>query len=264
MTTLSYERYRAQVAAQLESLRATLDGADLSVTVPTCPDWTLDQLVRHVGGAVRWVELHVRTRAKENIPDSQVPGFAGPEEGGVAALDAWLAETAEMFDATLRGAEADTPVWTWAGEATAGFWARRMTHEVAIHRADAAIAVGAAYELAPDVGADALDEWLEIVDYVQHVVKADKAAGLTGDGRVLQLCATDAGAGLGAEWVVTLGPEGVAWRRGRDPEADVVLRGPLTEVLLAFYRRRPLSSGRVEVVGDRGLLEFWLERASFG
>ncbi|MEW2527202.1 maleylpyruvate isomerase family mycothiol-dependent enzyme [Streptomyces sp. NPDC047071] len=263
MARLPYERYRDQVAAQLQSLRATLDGADLSVTVPTCPDWTLDRLVRHTGGAVRWVELHVRTRATENIPDAQVPGFEGPEGGGAAALDAWLAETAQMFDATLRGAEADTPVWSWAGEATAGFWARRMTHEVAIHRADAAIAVGAPYELAPDVAADAVDEWLDIVRFVQ-LAKADpRAAELVGEGRTLGLRAVDAGPELGAEWTVTLGPDGVAWVRGC-AEADVVLRGPLTEVLLAFYRRRGLDSGRVEVRGDRGLLEFWLARASFG
>ncbi|MEV0444747.1 maleylpyruvate isomerase family mycothiol-dependent enzyme [Streptomyces spectabilis] len=261
MAPLAYERYRHQVAAQLESLRATLVGADLSVTVPTCPDWTLDRLVRHAGGAVRLVELHVRTRATENIPDAKVPGFEGPEEGGAAALDAWLAETAEQFDETLRGADADTPVWSWAGQATAGFWARRMTHELAIHRADAAIAVGAAYELAPDVAADAIDEWLEIVRFVQ-LAKADpRAAELTGDGWTLGLHGVDAGVG----WVVTLGPDGVAWERGpAAADADVVVRGPLTEVLLAFYRRRELDSGRVEVLGERELLEFWLSRASFG
>ncbi|WP_282793408.1 maleylpyruvate isomerase family mycothiol-dependent enzyme [Streptomyces sp. CC224B] len=263
MTILPYERYRTEVAAQLASLRTTLDGADLSMTVPTCPDWTLDRLARHVGGAVRWVELHVRTRTTENIPDSEVPGFHGPEEGGAAALDAWLAETAEMFDATLRGADADTPVWSWTGEATAGFWARRMTHEVAIHRADAALAVGVPYELAPEVAADAVDEWLDIVRFVQRVAADERAVALRGDGRTLHLHATDAGPELAAEWTITLGPDGVSWER-RHTKADVALRGPLTEVLLAFYRRRPVDSGRVEVLGDRELLEFWLERASFG
>lgn len=44
----------------------------------------------------------------------------------------------------------------------------------------------------------------------------------------------------------------------------VALRGPLTAVLLAFYRRLPLDSPEVEVLGERELLEFWLERAAFG
>ena len=53
------------------------------------------------------------------------------------------------------------------------------------------------------------------------------------------------------------------WRRGHE-KADIALRGPLTAVLLAFYRRLPLDSAEVEVLGERELLEFWLERATFG
>ncbi|GHH16261.1 hypothetical protein GCM10018780_58530 [Streptomyces lanatus] len=54
----------------------------------------------------------------------------------------------------------------------------------------------------------------------------------------------------------------IVWRRGHE-KATVALRGPLTAVLLAFYRRLPLDSPDVEVLGERELLEFWLARASF-
>ncbi|MFD9070860.1 maleylpyruvate isomerase family mycothiol-dependent enzyme [Streptomyces lasiicapitis] len=266
MTRLGYDRYREEVATQIRLFRETLAGADLSVTVPTCPEWTLGELARHTGGAVRWVEAHVRTRAEAHVAESDVPGFQGPGDDDPAALDAWLAETAERMDAALAGASGDTAVWTWTDEHTAEFWARRMTHEVAVHRADAAIAAGVLYEVAPEVAADAIDEWLEIVQYVQRTNSADNAHELRGDGRSIHLHAVDAGAAgaaLDAEWVVELAPEGVVWRRAHE-KADVALRGPLTEVLLAFYRRRGLDSGRVEVLGDRELLEFWLERASFG
>lgn len=251
------------MAAQLELFRQTLSGADLTVTVPTCPDWTLGELARHTGGAVRWVEAHVRTRATEHISEGDVPGFEGPGDDDPAGLDAWLAETAERMDTTLRGASGETAVWTWAEEHTAGFWARRMTHEVAVHRADAAIAAGVEYAVDAEVAADAIDEWLEIVQYVQRTDLRDSVKELRGGGRSIHLHAVDAGASVNAEWVVELAEEGVVWRRGHE-KADVALRGPLTEVLLAFYRRRALDSGKVEVLGDRGLLEFWLERASFG
>ncbi|MFH9071862.1 maleylpyruvate isomerase family mycothiol-dependent enzyme [Streptomyces alboflavus] len=263
MTRLGYDRYRAEVGRQLALLRETLAGADLSATVPTCPEWTLGQLARHTGGAVRWVEAHVRTRAEKNVPESDVPDFRGPEGDDPAALDAWLAETAELIDTAFAGATAETSVWTWAAEHTAGFWARRMTHEVAVHRADAAIAAGVEYVVAPEVAADAIDEWLEIVQYVQRTDLSDNAAELRGGGRTIHLHAVDTEASLEAEWVVELAEEGVVWRRAHE-KADVAVRGPLTEVLLAFYRRRGLDSGRVEVLGDRELLEFWLERASFG
>jgi hypothetical protein len=44
----------------------------------------------------------------------------------------------------------------------------------------------------------------------------------------------------------------------------VALRGPLTEVMLAFYRRMAADGGGLEVLGERELLDFWLERATFG
>ncbi|MDX5568771.1 hypothetical protein PYK79_43110 [Streptomyces sp. ID05-04B] len=46
--------------------------------------------------------------------------------------------------------------------------------------------------------------------------------------------------------------------------ATVVLRGPLTSVLLAFYRRLPPDSPGLEVLGERAVLEFWLENTAFG
>lgn len=263
MTSLDYDRHCAEIAGQLGQLRATLAGADLSATVPTCPEWSLGYLARHIGGAVRWAEQLVATRAADDIPEEKVPGIRGPEGDDPAALDAWLAETAELALKTLPAVSADTPVWSWAEPQNAGFWARRMTHEVAIHRADAAIAAGVPYEVAADVAADAIDEWLEIVRYVQRSQPDDSAAELRGAGRSIHLHATDAPAGLNAEWVIEFGDDGFSWRRGHE-KATVALRGPLTEVLLAFYRRRSLDSGAVEVLGERELLEFWLERASFG
>lgn len=252
-------------------------GADLAGTVPTCPDWSLEDLVRHMGQALRWVELLVRTRSEVEIPEDQVPGGAGPAAfGDAAALDAWLAESGEMVVDTLREAGPDAEVWGWAGVPDAGFWARRVTHEITVHRADAALAAGLPYEVAPEVAADAIDEWLEIVEFAQRTMPHDSAQELRGPGRSIHLHATDAGPGLragrsepavppteGWGWLVELTEEGVVWRRGHE-QATVALRGPLTSVLLAFYRRLPLDSAEVEVLGERELLEFWLERATFG
>ncbi|MEU6123112.1 maleylpyruvate isomerase family mycothiol-dependent enzyme [Streptomyces sp. NPDC047123] len=263
MTTLGHERYCDEVVRQIDLLRATLTGADLSLTVPTCPDWTLAELVRHTGGAVRWSERLVATRAETDIPDEDVPECGGPEGDDPAALDAWLAGTAELGARTFRAAGPDAPVWSWADDPSAGFWARRMTHELAVHRADAALAAGVPYAIEPDVAADAIDEWLDLVAFAQRTDPEDSAAELKGTGRSIQLHATDAPDGLDAEWFIEFGDDGFTWWRGH-AKATVTLRGPLTEVLLAFYRRRAPDSGHVEVLGERELLDFWLERASFG
>ncbi|MET9774943.1 maleylpyruvate isomerase family mycothiol-dependent enzyme [Streptomyces sp. NPDC006367] len=278
MTSLTYERYCEEIARQAGELRELVtSGADLAATVPTCPDWSLEELVRHTGGALRWVELLVRTRAKENIPDEEVPGVEGPEaRGDAAALDAWLAESAAALVGALREAGPDAKVWSWGERHDTGFWARRMTHEITVHRADAVLTAGQPYRVAPDVAADAIDEWLEIVQFVQRTGALPRATELRGPGRSILLHATDADPGLNAErsetgvppaegWgrLIELGEDGVTWRRGHE-KADVVLRGPLTDVLLAFYRRLPPDAPGLEVLGERELLDFWLERASFG
>ncbi|MFD5077076.1 maleylpyruvate isomerase family mycothiol-dependent enzyme [Streptomyces sp. NPDC058371] len=265
MTLLAHDRYCDAIELQVRQLRDVVtSGAELSAAVPTCPDWSFERLVRHTGGALRWTEDLVRTRAQEQVPEAAVALAGGPEaEGDPAALDAWLAETGETVVAALREAGPDTTVWGWAGTPTSGFWARRMTHELAIHRADATLAAGLPYEVAPDVAADAIDEWLDIVAYVQRTRPHDAAKQLRGAGRSIHLHATDGTPELNAEWVVELTEEGVDWHRGHE-KATVALRGPLTALLLAFYRRLPLDDERVEVLGERELLEFWLERATFG
>ncbi|MEV1024082.1 maleylpyruvate isomerase family mycothiol-dependent enzyme [Streptomyces sp. NPDC050264] len=259
---LSHDRFCDEIIVQTGLLREHLAGVDLSATVPTCPDWSLRELAGHVGRAHRWAEAMVRTRAAEALPEDEVPDRA-PSGGDPATLGTWLGDGAGRLAETLRAAGPDTACWSWAWQQDSGFWARRMVHETVIHRADAALTTKADYAVAPEIAADAIDEWLRIVRFVQDVEARDSAQELKSDGRTLHLHATDTAPDLAAEWLIELRDEGVVWRRDH-AKADVALRGPLTAVLLAFYRREPLDSGRVEVLGDRSLLDFWLERASFG
>ncbi|BAG22021.1 maleylpyruvate isomerase family mycothiol-dependent enzyme [Streptomyces griseus] len=259
MIPLSHDRYCDEILTQNDALRAVLTGADLTATVPTCPDWTLRELAVHVGGAHRWVGEIVRTRAAEEVPEETVPGFEGPDGDGPAALDAWLAEGAADTVAALREAGPDAEVWSWAWERRAAFWARRITHEVAVHRADAALAAGVPYTVDADVAADTIEEWLRIVSFSQDDGDPE-AAELRGGGRSLHLHATDV---PGAEWLIEFGEERFTWRHAHG-KATVALRAPLTDLMLVFNRRLEPTSPRVEVLGDAALLDFWLARSSFG
>ncbi len=256
---LAYDRYCAELGTQTDLLRRTVRGADPGTRVPTCPDWDLGELAVHVGGAHRWAAELVRTRAAEEIPDEEVPGFAGPGPRTPAALDGWLAEGARLLAAELRAAGPDAGVWTWAEEQRAAFWARRMVHETVVHRADADGAAGVEFAVAADVAADTVDEWLEILEFAQRGGDADLAALRAPDvaGSGIHLHATDTPPEAGAEWLVALGAEGFTWRRAHE-KAAVALRGPLADVLLVFHRRLPPDSDRVEVLGDAALLDRWL------
>ncbi|MYT30785.1 MULTISPECIES: maleylpyruvate isomerase family mycothiol-dependent enzyme [unclassified Streptomyces] len=260
--SLAHEEYCAQLLVESEKFREIVRHGDLTAKVPTCPDWTLADLARHVGGAHRWAGELVATRATAMIDPTTVAGAGGPAEATPEAFDAWLAEGAERTVAALREAGPDAPVWSWAGDNRAGFWARRMVHETVIHRADAALTTGAAYEVPPEIAADCLDEWLELCASPAVAERwADRAEDLFGPGRTLHLHATDTPPALHAEWLLDLTGEHFTHRRAHE-KAAVALRAPLTDLLLAVYRRRPADDG-IEVLGDRSLFDRWLTYASF-
>jgi hypothetical protein len=49
----THDRSCDEIADQVDRLRAVVtSGADLAATVPTCPEWSLEDLVRHLGGAL--------------------------------------------------------------------------------------------------------------------------------------------------------------------------------------------------------------------
>ncbi|WP_433547894.1 maleylpyruvate isomerase family mycothiol-dependent enzyme [Streptomyces sp. CA-294286] len=262
MTLLGFAHYCDRIVEETALMRAAISGADLTVRVPSCPDWTLRQLVLHTGGAHRWVYDTVRTRSAEEFPPDDVTDGDGPDSDDPAALDAWFAEGAELCAAALREAGPDARVWAWAPGNPVEFWARRMTHETVVHRADAALAAKVPYEVAPEVAADAIDEWMWLSTLPQTFEEGPGPAGLLGEGRTLHLHATDAPPGVDAEWVVDLTGDSVRWRRGHE-KAAVALRGPLTDLLQVTYRRRSPDAAGTEVRGDRALLDEWLDHLAW-
>ncbi|HEV3504237.1 MAG TPA: maleylpyruvate isomerase N-terminal domain-containing protein, partial [Actinomycetes bacterium] len=53
MAGLEHGRFCDEVVNQTDLLLGVLEGADLSATVPTAPDWALSDLLRHIGGNLR-------------------------------------------------------------------------------------------------------------------------------------------------------------------------------------------------------------------
>ena len=263
MTLLSYDRYCGEIVEQTSLLTDCVKGVDLTAPVPSCPGWSLGRLVRHLGDVQRWAAAVVGTRATGPLPVEHARGLPADAGDDPAVLGPWLAEGAAELAGTLRGAGAGGPVWTPVPGGTTDFYARRFTHETAIHRADAALAAGARYALDADVALDAVDEWLELGSLPMHVEVHPRTRELLGPGRTLHFHATDTAPEAAAEWLVDLTGDATTWRRAHE-KAAVAVRGPLTDLLLVIYKRRPPRGDGIEVFGDTALLEFWLERVSFG
>lgn len=260
MTALSHDRRCAEIVAQIDLLRATIDGADLTVPVPSCPGWNVGQLLRHLGGGQRWAEETVRTRATGPLSDEHFRDLSAYTREDPAVLGPWLAEGAERLAATLREAGPDAELWTPIAGGTTAFYARRFTHETVIHRADATLALGAEFTLDPEVAVDAVDEWMELGSLPFHFEVHPWMRELLAPGRTIHLHATDV---ADAEWVVDLTGDRIAWRRAHE-KAAVAIRGPLVDLLLVTYKRLPPAEAEVEILGDAELLDFWLDRVDFG
>jgi uncharacterized protein (TIGR03083 family) len=263
MSLLTHDRLCSEIVTQTGLLTSLLDGADLTAPVPSCPGWNAGQLLRHLGGAQRWAEEMVRTRATGPLPEEHFRDLSPYTDEDPATVGPWLAEGAARLADTLRAAGPATRVWTPVPGGNAAFYARRLTHETAVHRADAALALGAEFTVEQDVALDAVDEWMELDVLPTHFEAHPWKRELLGPGRTLHLHATDTPPEAAAEWMVDLTGDAITWRRAHE-KAAVAVRGPLTDLLLLIYKRRPVHGEGIEVIGDGQLLDFWLERLAFG
>jgi uncharacterized protein (TIGR03083 family) len=239
--------------ALVEQGRALADvtkAADPAAPVPTCPGWTLRQLVSHVGRGHRWAAEVVTTGGPVDI--RAVADGRAPDDPADAAD--WLRGGTELLVAAAA-AEPDRTVWTLLGPRPASWWVRRRLHETTVHRADAALAVGAPYELDPALAADGVCEFLDLL-----VARPGGTPALA-VGTTLHLHATD-DLGSPGEWVLRAGEPSFDWRHGHE-KADAAVRGPARDLLLGVYRRVPGDHPGLEVLGDAAVWSRFVEHTGF-
>jgi uncharacterized protein (TIGR03083 family) len=221
---------------------AARSGVDAAV--PTCGDWTIADLARHLWQVYANVTLYVSTRATSR-PD-KLPELP---DGDPVEL---LAEQLDRLVAALSETDADTPIWTWVFDAPEGaiFWARRMAHESAVHRFDAQSAHGIRQPIAAELAADGIDELIDVI--VPRVYSRDHVTGPSG---TIALRDADSDS-----WLLELTPEGV--RRSELMESpQATASGTTSALLLALYGRVPWTS--LELGGDTALLDRWTSALSF-
>jgi uncharacterized protein (TIGR03083 family) len=148
-------RYLDCLAQDYALFRSAAASASLEASVPSCPDWTVADLVAHVGE----VYLHKATVMRDDKwPDPWPP----PEHASlppVTLLDDGYRELTAEFAA--RSPDDPSPTW-YEPEQTVGFWIRRMAQETVVHRMDAQLTAGVPVTPAPDdLAADGVDEVLK-------------------------------------------------------------------------------------------------------
>jgi uncharacterized protein (TIGR03083 family) len=154
-TRLSPESYLTHLRADGARLSAIGRAVDLSVPVPSCPGWTMRDLVAHCGDVYAHKTLVLRLGRAPSDDER------GDSPAGAAVLDYHDEQLATLL-AELAQRGPDQPAWTWfPGEASTGFWFRRMAQEALVHRVDGELAAGLGIgPIDPVLAADGVDEVL--------------------------------------------------------------------------------------------------------
>lgn len=246
--------FRAALLEQTRAFGELIRSADPATPVPTCGEWTLKQLYRHVGRGNRWAAQIISERRNQPLDPREVRDGRPPEDPDAAAQ--WLDRGAQMIIDAVDHVGSDARVWTFVGPRPAGWWIRRRVHETAVHRADAALALGAEFELPTDFAADGLSEWIELATVdKRHPPALDR-------GQSIHLHATEEKLGPTGEWTIAHDDDGLWWAHSHN-KSSVALRGPVNALLIATVRRKTAAEAGLEVLGDATVWDGWLERTPF-
>lgn len=131
------------IRTESQRLADALAATDPEQRIPTCPEWTVADLLWHLAEVQGfWAEILARGVTTEEevarIEESKAPR----PEGMDALFERREAATAALL-AQLETHSDEEPAWFWySPEQTVGVTRRMQTHEVAIHRVDAELAAG--------------------------------------------------------------------------------------------------------------------------
>jgi uncharacterized protein (TIGR03083 family) len=237
---LSFEAYCDVIGEEAERLSQAASSS-LDLLVPSCPGWTVADLIGHVTFVYRmWIaqlcakdpSTHVPSKRKESTKESML----------VAAFEASCSELlGALCDATKEG-----PCWNFTGvDLTAAWVARRVAHESTMHRVDAELARGRSSAIDREFAVDGIDERIAVC--LPASLRRAPGASLGGS---LGFVLTDAD----AAWVVSIESGKMTWRFGRGPVSAVVV-GAASEVYLFSWNRVGLEV--VELTGDAEVAEAW-------
>jgi uncharacterized protein (TIGR03083 family) len=237
--------YLRSIRQDSELFYDTAVGADPTRGVPCCPDWTVADLVWHLG-EVHWfwaTDVEQRATDWESV-EKRKPARPGTYLDTIAWGRSQLDRLLHFLESTPDG----VTVWTWAPQESShnvAFVRRHQAQEAAVHRWDlqSAAGTGSPAPIDAEVASDAIDEFLTVS--LPYGVNPSKP--LSGS---VHLHCTD----VAGEWFIE--------RDGRVDRAhatgDVALRGTASDLLLALYDRIPVDA--LEVIGNESLARHLVER----
>ncbi len=217
--------------------------------VPTCPEWTMRDLVLHAGEVHRWALHHVTNGSGAAV---SIPPPAAPDDQD---LGAWLVRGADQLVDALAKASDDLDALVFLKNAPAprSFWARRQAHETLIHSIDGLsgrlgrIPTTREADVPPALAVDGLDELL-----TGFITRSRSQLRAQVPHRVV-VAPTDAR----VAWTLTLSPEPpVAARSATPDDRSTLITGTAASLYLGLWNR----GDEVAVTGEPELLGIWRDK----
>jgi uncharacterized protein (TIGR03083 family) len=234
------EQYLDQLAQNSERLADAAASAGTDADVPTCPGWTVTDLLDHCVRGDNWARS-IAEQGRAGSTERVMPADTDPSLQGDALVEAFR-DGARALVAELSSVAADTPVWTFSStNRTASFWQRRRSQETAIHRVDAETAAGDPTPVDAALAVDGIDEFLTV-----FLPRLADNFGEVGDATVHLHC-TD----VEGEWLVAR-RDGEVTVTAEHAKGDVAARGAASDLLLYLWGRQSVDA--LEVFGDADLL----------
>jgi uncharacterized protein (TIGR03083 family) len=243
---VEHEEHVTALQADLALLLEAVDRAGLDAAVPSCPGWTVRDLVDHLSEVYRHKSACIRLGVE--------PEPWPPERDLSDPVAELRAASAELL-AELAGHAGSDPAATWhEPDQTVGFWSRRMAQETAVHRVDAELAAehagaGSVHPVAADLAADGVDEVLVVF------AEGDWSdIPQPGPDLVVRLEVPE------RTWTVHLLPEALRVEQGATVEPGVTVAGQASDVLLWLWGRA--ERDRLTVAGDAADADRLVQRLS--
>lgn len=230
---LPFADYGEAIGDASAVIRANATSSGLDAAVPTCPGWTVGDLVAHVGGVHRWCAAEL---------SGGVSGAAaGGADGATAASDLldWFDDgLVEVLNALVAAPES-------GGRLSQS---RRIAHETGVHAIDAMAArlgrtpTASELWLRPSLAADAVDE------LVGRVLPGGAVSWQSGDGHRVVVRASD----VGRSWTLQIASDGsLALVEGDG--GDVTVTGTARALFAGLWNR----GDGLAVAGRDGWLADW-------
>ena len=256
MTEPTVEHSRRAIVEHTRRLAESAAAAGPDAAVPTTPEWTIIDLVEHVGQTQHWVAEIIERRITDptQLPTEMAVLPTDPRE-----WQAWLSGSAQRVASACSDDALDAPVFNPAGDGRSGtrFWLASVLNESVVHGVDAANAAGVPADIDADVAGALITNHLRMLTSPTWEMQRPKSAqAIRGTGQTLLWQATDGGA-----WFVERRPDGATWRTGTG-EADVTVTGPAESLLLTLTRRRSFTDREatgITVDGEADLAQHWLD-----